>query len=381
MIIYFAILFLCLFSEFIQEFKSKEWRFLVIVVVGIFLCFGYMSGSDWRGYEELYNSIDTNNPFEFITCEYGYYFYMFIFRLLNIDFWTFFILTKIILYLISISYILKYQNKNFYLTLSFFISFFGLSLFIDNPMRTLIAASIYLFSIKYIEKRDLKRYLLVVVFASLFHITVLIMLPLYWLVNLNFKTRSIIITYIAINILLWVFNGYFRALFSIQSGIPYIDSRLAFYFSDDSSGTIYSENRIISLGLLVRFLLFTILVLSRKKIVDKYGNVFFNLAVFSFFFHRLGISIPIFGRFLFYISIPFCISMIDLKNSFTLKSRKLYLVFLLFIIFFTTFKLITFDYKYIPYTNYLTYIFEQPKPTYEERSNYNFKYSPYKKNN
>lgn len=381
MYLYFTALILCLISQYASQLKSKYWRIFVIIVIGLFLCFGYMCGSDWRGYEEMYYSLDIKNPFEIVKCEYGYYIYMFIFRLFSIDFWIFFILTKIILYIITINYILRYSYEKFFLTLSFFIAFFGLSLFIDNPMRTMIAGSIFLYAIEYIKKKDLKKYLLIVFFASFFHITILIMIPLFWLVKLKLKSWVIISTYILINITLWTFDETFRNIFLQQSGIPYIDSRLSFYFLDGSGGNIYAQNRNFSIGLLLRFLLFIILMFSKEKIVARHGHILFNLVVFGFFFHRLGISIPIFGRFLFYVCIPFCILMIDLKNSFTAKSQKFYLTFLIIIIFSTTYKFITFDYKYIPYSNYLQYIFNDKKPSFDERSMYNYRYSPYKDNN
>lgn len=379
MLIYFIVLLICFIPEFITEFKSKKGKILIITTVGLFICFGYMVGSDWRAYEEIYYATDLSRPFDNIPSEYGYYLYMLLFRFFNIDFWTFFIFTKIITYLICIYFILKYQTEHFYLSFTLFIFFYGISLFIDNPMRTLLAATIFLFSYRYLENRNLRGYLIITILASMFHIVTIVMIPFYWLTQYNLKTRTIIISFLTINIILWLFDRQLRDIFSIETGIPYLDARLSFYFSEGSSGKIYTENRIISIGLLVRFVFFILLMLSRKKIETKFGIIFFNMVVFSFFLYRLGIGIPIFERLEFYLCIPFSIAMIDILNSLTIKSRPLYKASLFLLISLSTFKNITLDYKYIPYSNYLSYIFQYQKPSFEERSNYNFIHSPYRK--
>ena len=59
-----------------------------------FLCFGYMTGSDWRSYEPIYNEIDFNNLFYNYFFEPGYYIYMLIFKFLKIGFGHFSFLQK-----------------------------------------------------------------------------------------------------------------------------------------------------------------------------------------------------------------------------------------------------------------------------------------------
>lgn len=377
MLLYFGIVLICIILDYVSVFRHEKIKIAVSLLVSIFLCFGYMTGSDWRTYELMYYDVDIKEPLK-AQIEWGYHVYMLLFRLLSIDFWSFFIFTKVILYSIIVRFILLYNKDKFYITLAFFISFFGLSLFIDNPMRNLIAVSIFLFSIKYIIQRKLFKYMLIILFASLFHISTLLLFPIYWLVNFDFGKKKLIIVYVVFNILLWLFDSQLKALFNFETGIPFIDSKISFYFGDDGTGDTYTENRIFSLGLMVRFLLFFILVYSEKQIKDRFGFVFFNLVILSFFLHRLGIGIPLFARFLLFVSVPFSIVMIELVNSFEKKSRPFYLGFIISIIFYTTFTIITIDYKYIPYSNYLTYVLNKEKPSYYERSMYNFRNSPYK---
>jgi hypothetical protein len=337
-----------------------------------------MTGSDWRAYEQIYYAVDINDPFSAVV-EYGYHFYMYVFRLFAIDFWTFFIFTKFVLYILTVNFILKFNKDKFYITLAFFISFFGLSLFIDNPMRNLIAITIFLFSIKYIINRQLIKFLAIILVASAFHISTLILIPIYWLAKMELDKKWLLAIFIIFNIVLWIFDSQLRSYVNFETGIPFVDSKISFYFGDNSQGNIYTENRIFSLGLLVRFILFIILIHSQKLIKERFGNVIYNLAVLSFFFHRLGIAVPLFGRFLFFVSIPFSIIIVDLILAFEKKSRPVYFLFLTLIIFYTTFTTITLDYKYIPYSNYLSYVAKKEKPSFHERSMYNIRKSPYKK--
>ena len=56
MILYILPIVLLIFSHFFLKGKTNWEKFLVFYL-SIFFCSGYMTGSDWRGYEEMYNLI------------------------------------------------------------------------------------------------------------------------------------------------------------------------------------------------------------------------------------------------------------------------------------------------------------------------------------
>lgn len=67
-----------------------------------------------------------------------------------------------------------------------------------NGMRQLIAAAILMLSIKYIQEENIKKFLLCIVFASLFHASALVFLPVYFLNKIelnNFKRIAIVATF------------------------------------------------------------------------------------------------------------------------------------------------------------------------------------------
>ena len=375
--VYLLILLICLIPNSSVQNRVARLRPIVIFIVGIFLCFGYMTGSDWRAYEQAYDSLDPRDPFVGAGQEYGYLLYMSLFRAMSVDFWTFFILTKVMAYLVIVRYLLKLKSDHINLAFALFVSMYGLSLFIDNPMRMLIAAAIYSFAFRCIEERRPATYLGFVGIASAFHITTLALAPLYWLTRRRLSVWSVVLFYVAANVLLWTLDGPLREIFKIDTGIDYIDMRTNYYFGDSSFGTVYSENRVLSLGLIIRFILFALFVMSKNGVERKYGHVFFNLVLFAFVSHRLAISVPIFGRFEFYLCVPFCIAMVEIGKSMSKELEYPYYGAVALLAASAMMAIVTYDYKYIPYSNYLSYCLDDPKPSFEERSWHNFVNSPY----
>ena len=116
------------------------------------------TGSDWRQYEPMYNEIDFHNLFYNYFAEPGYYIYMLIFKFMHFSFWNFFILTKVIIFFLCARIINEYVPEFRFLVWMFFLPWFGFYLFIDNPMRNLIAVAIFLYASRYIINRSFLKY-------------------------------------------------------------------------------------------------------------------------------------------------------------------------------------------------------------------------------
>ena len=108
-VLYFIPIVLCAVTPFFRELSdNRKWYIFMGVYLWLFLCFGYMTGSDWRVYEEWYYSLDFNRLFYDYYAEPGYYLYMMLFRLLNVGFWPYFILTKTIIFIVIYRTIFDY---------------------------------------------------------------------------------------------------------------------------------------------------------------------------------------------------------------------------------------------------------------------------------
>ncbi len=378
MAIYLFSILLCFFSAITKQLKDNRiWLFVVLGFLCIFLCFGYMCGSDWRSYEEMYEAIDIHSLFSTCKVEPGYYIYMFPFKLLNINFWNFFIFTKVVVFCIIFSTIIKYAEEYKFIVIMFFVAWYGFYLFIDNPMRNLIAVSICLIGIRFLLKRNFWKYLAVILIATSFHISAIIMLPVYYYFTKRIASKYYVISFVIIYLLFSTPELFWLIISKLFSWIPYIHRKIDSYTIGKHAE--FAQGRLFSLGTIVYVVFFILLMFYRKKIESlKNGVLLFNAAILYLLFYRIAITIDIFGRMLFYFSIFYSIAIVSLISIFEFSSRLIYIFYLLFLSFISTTRIFQ-DFRYIPYTSYIPYFLKGNYPTFEERSDYNYVNSPYDK--
>lgn len=358
--------------------RSKPLLYSVVFVVGLFLCFGYMTGSDWRAYELAYGLLLIKESPPHST-DPGFLLLMLPFTLSGVEFWHFFIVAKVVLYLIFCYYIRRFAAHDFYYAFAIFYGYIAVFLFIDNPMRNLIASAVYLFALKHIREREWLKYLFVCFVAVLFHKSALLLIPLYFVLNRTYQARHIAIAFIAFNALIHIYGGdLVQAVKSIDYA-GYADSKetaeklYSYVLADDI------EDKRFSLGLLARYIAFIVLILSKKRIERSsgYGAMIFNGSILVIVILRLAFLWPILVRVVIPLSLFFCVAIaIAVRSSDGIMKPVYYATFLVFYSA-ALYSQITSAYKYIPYTSYLSYCFAD-KPDYEYRSDYNLSHSPYR---
>jgi hypothetical protein len=378
LILYFIPVIVLYFSYFIKQLhNSKKWWCILCLYLIIFLCFGYMTGSDWRSYELQYIDLDISelNIVGFIG-EPGYYLYMFFWKSLGVDFWTFFISTKTICLLAIIKQINKYSNEYFYSSFAYFLPLAGFFLFIDNPMRNLIAVTIFLYALPYLMKRKYFIYILISLTATFFHLSSFFVIFFSFLLISNFKSSIIIWSYLLFNTIFFVINTETLNTFIVNTAglIPFYERYVLNYFL---LGSEYIQGSKFSLGFILKIISFIFILLARNKIENKiFGKLIFNGAIIYLFLYTFGLNIPILGRFQLYYVIFYAIANILVVDIFTENSRAYYWSYLFIATISLSFVNVTSKYVYIPYTNYIAYI-GKDKPNYNYRSNYNYTNSPY----
>ncbi|MEZ7500929.1 EpsG family protein [Psychrobacter sp. Arc29] len=146
----------------------------------------YRVGTDSGNYtREFRTQLDIYN-FEFSeSVEIGYqWLEYFLLRITHNYFWLFFITGAIVVF--CYLNVIKRYSANYlfsvylFVTLNFYTFFF-------NGLRQGIAMAIFALAIPYMLERKLIPYMLVIVLASLFHITAIFMIPFYFLVHLRIK--------------------------------------------------------------------------------------------------------------------------------------------------------------------------------------------------
>ena len=90
----------------------------------------------------------------------------------------------------------KYIDRKFYFISA--VLFLGIVLpflFIDCPFRNLISITIFLYSIRFIESKNLLIYSLLSILALGFHTTSIIMIPVYFIINRKINNYIFIVLY------------------------------------------------------------------------------------------------------------------------------------------------------------------------------------------
>lgn len=375
MLYYLSFIFIAFLLSLSKYNRTIEAIFLTIL--GFFVCSGYTTGSDWRVYEPMYNQIATGNNSLLVfmmNTEPGYVVYNYIFGSLGIDFWHFFILTKVILYAIVVRSVYKFCPRDYrYIALMFFIAWYMYFLFIDNPMRNLIAVCVFLLSLKSLINRNFWVFMGYTIIAVSFHTTALIMPILYWISSKRISTSNIVILYIILNIVLISDDLIYGILDRLFHWIPIVGNKIDVYSSGDIAD---GRGKIFSLGMIIHNIFFVMIILSRKYIENiKYGDIIFIFSILFLIFYRMGLTITVLGRLQFYLAIFYCTAIAVVINKFNHRSKFIYICYVLLVSTIPCVSYLTKTNKYIPYTNY--FYMQHENMTFEERSMYNKIHSKY----
>ena len=180
MVVYLVPILLCLLSAISRELSdNRRWTIMMGVILCLFLCFGYMTGTDWKTYEYWYDHLDFNRFYYGYVSEPGYYIYMMIMNKLGIPFWPFLLFTKCLLFILVFKSLYDYSKESIWLSLMYYLPWFGLYFFIDNPLRNCIAVGVFMLSTKYILEHKFWKFFWMTLLAASFHVTALFLLFLY----------------------------------------------------------------------------------------------------------------------------------------------------------------------------------------------------------
>jgi len=341
----------------------KYW----IIILAIFIyCGGYMTGSDWRSYEIIYNSISIKGALSY-TRENVFYLYMLIFKTLGISFINFLIFSKILIFCCITYNILKYSiDEYFALFLFWGIQYFTLFIFVNNPLRFMIAMGIISFSYEKIIKRSFLSYIIIILIAAYFHISALIMIPVYFFQNIiNISKIKIILIY---SIYYLIFSREYILLFAklFNSIIPFFTFLLRTYLIRMQ----YEQNSLFSIGSIFNYLIFIIIIINSEKIKSKkYGKFIFYMSLIYFISFKLGLLIPTISRISLYFFIFYISSITILIKE--IKHRNILILFLIIYTIISSYKSIYNSYVYYPYSNYYLFSSINGQKDYQYRSDYN----------
>lgn len=179
----------------LYEWKKEKQETKKVILLGIFLQFviiegfrGFSVGADTAKYMEYYNHIKglDINFFELIvnpplTFEPGYLLLMKLCAILRFNERLFLLLVTVIFNVLIFRFVYK-KSDDFILSIWLFVcaEYFTLSF---TMIRQMIAIGFILNAYLYIEKKNLKAFIVNVIVACLFHKTAICFLPIYFILN------------------------------------------------------------------------------------------------------------------------------------------------------------------------------------------------------
>ncbi len=302
----------------------RLYQALLVIWLAWFVSFGGGAMTDQENYKVLYLSCENNQLFGFIeilqqhyfnltesrnTYEIGYVFLNILFNKLGLGYVGFLFIIALFTNSLLVSFIYRYDTPVISVLILIVTSLYSQQ---ANLVRQMMAASIFLYAIKYIETKNLYKYFLFIIAASLIHMSAIFLFVFYFFADKKLPKYFMIILWF-----LTVYIAYFQVAFPFLSTIEF------YYYK---IGIQKFDREIEEAGInLVSNLLMGILFLFKgqdKDINRKYNlifNLFFvgilfgNLTTISFAFYRVSLYFSIFSIIIIP-KLPFYISSSFLKE-------------------------------------------------------------------
>lgn len=272
----------------------------------------YGVGVDDYSYQQTFINVSKIGPFkQFLSTkmEIGYLILNYIVSLFTSNFQVMIVITTLIP-LILYYKTFEYEEKN--ISLFWTIFFFGMFLYIYfcGIIRLFIASSIIAYSLRYVFEKKTKKFILCVLFATLFHYSALIMLfLLYFSTEKNGKERSnkalIVLLVFILPIILIITSNYV---------LPMMGSRYQNYEN--------VTNTRLSIMTFDKVPLLLVAVILKKMLQNENKNIRIYIALYAFatIISVYSVMLDI-GRIQWYCNIAICILIPTIARA-LLKSKS-----------------------------------------------------------
>lgn len=371
MILYLLFFLICFLIENLKKSKSLSYLFFLFSLYA-FLCFGYMTGSDWRGYEMGYDTQDFLRMET--TGEVGFIFVTKFVSGFVHDFWLYNGIVKC-LYLASLIKFFRCFTSKPYISVALGFANSLLFMLIDCPMRFMMAMTLLLFSITLIiSERSIRNIVICIILLSIsvtLHTSMIVMVILVilaYFAPLFSKLNPIIISLFFMGTLILAgFSNIFNFIFN--NIIPMVgDDRFDNY-------TRKEQSTLMTINTIKYIILFFILLANRDSIVKshKYGIYIYFYASLYFVFFPITYSIPTWFRLNIFYGYFADISFVCVISNWNKKSlkRKLECGIIISMTLFMLCRNCYMDYKLTPYSNSIPYIISGKHLPFSYRDSYN----------
>lgn len=342
----------------------------------------YETGVDWPGYTLFYKNMDSfvmifTGNFDFLKdkeFEIGFVLLNSFLKMITDDIQLMFLLIALFTNILLFSS-LKIYSKHIFISLMIYFSTLYFVMDMD-VIRQCISATIFFYSLIYIANRNIYKFSLAIIIAGSFHQTALLLFPLYYILNKDFKNKYLL-----------VFVGIAFSVFAFQ--IPWLQFIINHIIGIISPGSFqlklssYSNvniSRNFGIGLIGNLLIFIFCLLKRNKLkINNMYNLFLNLFIINLIIYystwelsMLSSRIRLYFLMSNIVLLTYFIDVFEerLKKYFIFMFISLYCLFYGRIYFFESPEGISYN----PYQNYAVYKIFGLKSTGPERLTKFFNY-------
>jgi hypothetical protein len=346
----------CFIFNLIGYFQKSDWGLkFSFLLIFLFLGFRYNFGNDYETYIGLFNKVDENPAIAFdqkiyIFYEPGWMFLNWFLRPIG-----FFGMTLVISLVYSITIyklIKKYIPFQYYWLAVFIVVFNPEFLLVHSTiMRQMVAIVLFLLSLNYILENRILHFIIFISLAATFHYSALIVLIIAPFLFDNRRVSFILGIVLFSVYLLSFFLGNFLSL--------YID-QLVFLFSENYGNYTDKGKSNTGLGFLFYSSLF-LLILNLEKFQEKKISFFFKLVIVYLMLMPFKLHIEMISRVGMYFS-PAVVVIYPLILK-TIKLKILKIFFLSVIMLFTIYQFFQFFFSATYKDYFMEYhsIFSAPK--------------------
>jgi hypothetical protein len=318
---------------YLARYKSTDWGLKVsFLLIFLFLALRYNFGNDYKFYLHYFININQVEQFDYFhtsgRMEIGWILINRLFQPFG-----FFIMTAVLALFNCVVYyrfINKYVPVNYYwLAVFLYIFSTGFMLIHSSAMRQSVSIAMFIFSIDYIFKKDIIRYLLCIGIAYLFHGSAIILLSAFILGFLNWRINKItgfIIILVALSLFLFK-----------ESLTPFLDQFISAYFEkykkyEGAAAFGTGIGFLFSCGLFL-------LIVYYDKYQDSETALVFKLAIISFMFVPLAFYVQLIGRIgMYFAPATIIVYPVIIENIKKPLYKAIFIILLLFFTIYTFFQ-------------------------------------------
>ncbi len=279
--------------------RSQQKLFLKVsfAIIYVFLALRYDYGNDYNSYLEEFVALNTGNLRSLFDgsshFEAGWIFLCYLFR--PMGFFALVAVVSLFNCFVCYRFINKYVPASYYwFGVARYIYYPPLMLMSASAIRQSIAVSLFMLSIDYLCKRQILRYIFIIMIASLFHSSALVLIPVCFLsvVRRAITNAAAIVLLIAM-VLLYIYGN--ALLPNLQGIIANVSERYNVY-TDDVGEQRSALGTVANLGFFALYLYY-----ARSKASEV--GLLFKVAVASCFIFPVSLVISMIGRYDMYFAV------------------------------------------------------------------------------